>query len=222
MKLLKILSHPTKEGITIKNSRARFVTKLATTIAVIILVSGCSDMGAGVSIGNTKIKASKIQSIVDEMLAARKTVDTAQMDLIDGKQLLRNQAQFAVIKVLFDEIANERNLLVTASDVAQRRVEITTQIGGESNLPNALVSANLAESSFNDYLRILIIVDRLNADFISKGVPESQTSSEVSKALVVMAEKLGVEVNSKYGKWNPDSAAIEADDVTDGAVTPAP
>ncbi|MEN9294212.1 MAG: hypothetical protein RIT31_977, partial [Actinomycetota bacterium] len=207
---------------TIKNSRARFVTKLATTIAVIILVSGCSDMGAGVSIGNTKIKASKIQSIVDEMLAARKTVDTAQMDLIDGKQLLRNQAQFAVIKVLFDEIANERNLLVTASDVAQRRVEITTQIGGESNLPNALVSANLAESSFNDYLRILIIVDRLNADFISKGVPESQTSSEVSKALVVMAEKLGVEVNSKYGKWNPDSAAIEADDVTDGAVTPAP
>jgi hypothetical protein len=37
-----------------------------------------------------------------------------------------------------------------------------------------------------------------------------------------MAEKLGVEVNSKYGKWNPDSAAIEADDVTDGAVTPAP
>jgi len=179
-------------------------------------------MGAGVSIGNTKIKASKIQSIVDEMLAARKTVDTAQMDLIDGKQLLRNQAQFAVIKVLFDEIANERNLLVTASDVAQRRGEITTQIGGESNLPNALVSANLAESSFNDYLRILIIVDRLNADFISKGVPESQTSSEVSKALVVMAEKLGVEVNSRYGKWNPDSAAIEADDVTDGAVTPAP
>ncbi|MEY3454047.1 MAG: hypothetical protein RLZZ147_172 [Actinomycetota bacterium] len=208
--------------MTIKNSRVRFATKLATTIAVIILVSGCSNMGAGVSIGNTKIKASKIQSIVDEMLAARKTVDTAQMDLIDGKQLLRNQAQFAVIKVLFDEIANERNLLVTASDVAQRRGEITTQIGGESNLPNALVSANLAESSFNDYLRILIIVDRLNADFISKGVPESQTSSEVSSALVKMAEKLGVEVNSKYGKWNPDSAAIEADDVTDGAVTPAP
>ena len=194
--------------MTIKNSRVRFATKLATTIAVIILVSGCSNMGAGVSIGNTKIKASKIQSIVDEMLAARKTVDTAQMDLIDGKQLLRNQAQFAVIKVLFDEIANERNLLVTASDVAQRRGEITTQIGGESNLPNALVSANLAESSFNDYLRILIIVDRLNADFISKGVPESQTSSEVSSALVKMAEKLGVEVNSKYGKWNPDSAAI--------------
>jgi len=208
--------------MTIKNSRVRFATKLATTIAVIILVSGCSDMGAGVSIGNTKIKASKIQSIVDEMLAVRKTVDTTQMDLIEGKQLLRNQAQFAVIKVLFDEIANERNLLVTASDVAQRRGEITTQIGGESNLPNALVSANLAESSFNDYLRILIIVDRLNADFISKGVPESQTSSEVSSALVKMAEKLGVEVNSKYGKWNPDSAAIEADDVTDGAVTPAP
>jgi phosphosulfolactate synthase (CoM biosynthesis protein A) len=200
----------------------RFVTKLATLITILIFVSGCSDMGAGVSIGDTKIKASKIQSIVDEMLAARKTVDTTQMDLINGKQLLRNQAQFAVVKALFDEIAKERNLLVTASDVAQRRDEINTQIGGESNLPNALVSANLAESSFNDYLRILLIVDRLNADFISKGIPESQTGSEVSRALVAMSEKLGVKVNSKYGKWNPDSAAIEEDDVTDGAVTSAP
>jgi hypothetical protein len=208
--------------LTIKHSRTRFVTKLASLIAVVILISGCSEMGAGVSIGNTKIKASKIQSIVDEMLAARKNVDTAQMDLIEGKQLLRNQAQFAIVKVLFDEIANDRNLLVTASDIAQRRGEITAQIGGESNLPNALVSANLAESSFNDYLRILIIVDRLNAGFISKGIPESQASSEVSRALVAMSEKLGVEVNSKYGKWNPDSAAIEPDDVTDGAVTPAP
>lgn len=179
-------------------------------------------MGAGVSIGNTEIKASKIQAIVDEMLAARKSVDTSQMDLIEGKQLLRNQAQFAIVKVLFDQIATERNFVVTPSDVAQRRDQITSQIGGEANLPNALISANLAESSFNDYLRILIIVDRLNADSIAKGIPESQASGEVSKALISMAAKLGVEVNPKYGKWNPTSAAIEADDVTDGAVTPAP
>ena len=198
----------------------RLIKKLSTLIAVLVLVSGCSSMGAGVSIGDTEIKASKIQAIVDEMLAARKSVDTSQMDLIEGKQLLRNQAQFAIVKVLFDQIATERNFVVTPSDVAQRRDQITSQIGGEANLPNALISANLAESSFNDYLRILIIVDRLNS--IAKGIPESQASSEVSKALVAMAAKLGVEVNSKYGKWNPTSAAIEADDVTDGAVTPAP
>ena len=200
----------------------RLIKKLSTLIAVLVLVSGCSSMGAGVSIGDTEIKASKIQAIVDEMLAARKSVDTSQMDLIEGKQLLRNQAQFAIVKVLFDQIATERNFVVTPSDVAQRRDQITSQIGGEANLPNALISANLAESSFNDYLRILIIVDRLNSDSIAKGIPESQASSEVSKALVAMAAKLGVEVNSKYGKWNPTSAAIEADDVTDGAVTPAP
>ena len=125
----------------------RLIKKISTLIAVLVLVSGCSSMGAGVSIGDTEIKASKIQAIVDEMLAARKSVDTSQMDLIEGKQLLRNQAQFAIVKVLFDQIATERNFVVTPSDVAQRRDQITSQIGGEADRKSTrLNSSHVSES----------------------------------------------------------------------------
>ena len=196
--------------------------KISASLAVLLLVTGCAGMSSGISVGEEDIKSTQIQGVVDEILAARKTVDTAGMELIVGKQLLRNQAQFAVIRILFNQIAIDKNFTISNSDVAARRGDVINQVGGLDRLEPALVSANLAASTFDEYLRILIIVDRLNESFISSGIPEALVSQEVSKTLVATAEKLGVEVNPKYGTWNPITAAIEASDVTDGAVTPLP
>jgi hypothetical protein len=179
-------------------------------------------MSSGVSVGDKVVKAHEIQGVVDEILSARKLVDTSQMQLIVGKQLLRNQAQFAIIRILFDQIALDKNFLITDSDVASRRDEIIMQIGGANQLDSALVSANLAKSTFDDYLRILIIVDELTASFVQAGLPENLANQAVSKTLAETAKKLGVQVNPKYGAWNSESAAIEASDATDGAVTPLP
>lgn len=196
--------------------------KIAALLAVLLLVTGCAGMSSGITVGEEDIKSTQIQGVVDEILAARKTVDTAGMELIVGKQLLRNQAQFAVIRILFNQIVIDKNFTISDSDVAARRGDVINQVGGLDRLEPALVSANLAASTFDEYLRILIIVDRLNESFISSGIPEALVSQEVSKTLVATAEKLGVEVNPKYGTWNPITAAIEASDVTDGAVTPLP
>ena len=196
--------------------------KISALLAVLLLVTGCAGMSSGITVGEEDIKSTQIQGVVDEILAARKTVDTAGMELIVGKQLLRNQAQFAVIRILFNQIVIDKNFTISDSDVAARRGDVINQVGGLDRLEPALVSANLAASTFDEYLRILIIVDRLNESFISSGIPEALVSQEVSKTLVATAEKLGVEVNPKYGKWNPITAAIEASDVTDGAVTPLP
>jgi hypothetical protein len=196
--------------------------KISALLAVLLLVTGCAGMSSGITVGEEDIKSTQIQGVVDEILAARKTVDTAGMELIVGKQLLRNQAQFAVIRILFNQIVIDKNFTISDSDVAARRGDVINQVGGLDRLEPALVSANLAASTFDEYLRILIIVDRLNESFISSGIPEALVSQEVSKTLVATAEKLGVEVNPKYGIWNPITAAIEASDVTDGAVTPLP
>ncbi len=202
--------------------RVGLYKKISASLAVLLLVTGCAGMSSGISVGEEDIKSTQIQGVVDEILAARKTVDTAGMELIVGKQLLRNQAQFAVIRILFNQIVIDKNFTISDSDVAARRGDVINQVGGLDRLEPALVSANLAASTFDEYLRILIIVDRLNESFISSGIPEALVSQEVSKTLVATAEKLGVEVNPKYGTWNPITAAIEASDVTDGAVTPLP
>jgi len=179
-------------------------------------------MTSGVSIGETEIKSSEIQKSVDEILTARKTVDTSQMQLVEGPELLRNQAQFIIIKRILDEVAKDKNLSVTSADVASRRADAISRLGGESGLPEALVSANLAASSLDAYLRVLIISDRLISELASSGLSEEEATSQLTKLVTDKALKLGVKVNTKYGKWNPNTATIEAADTTGGAVTPAP
>jgi hypothetical protein len=179
-------------------------------------------MSSGVTVGKKEITASEIQKSVDEVLVARKNIDTSQMELVEGPELLRNQAQFVIISNVLDKIATDMKLSVTPADIAARRTNIITQIGGENELPKALVGASLAESNLNAYLRILIISERVTSEIIKSGTPESESADAVTKIVTEAAAKLGVKVNAKYGKWNPKSATIDAADVTGGAVTPLP
>jgi hypothetical protein len=198
------------------------IKKILSTLIVAFLVTSCGSMTTGVSIGNSGIKSSEIQKSVDEILTARKTVDTSQMQLVEGPELLRNQAQFVIVKRILDEIALDKNLSVTSADVASRRADAISRLGGEGGLPTALVSANLAASNLDSYLRVLIISDLLISNLAASGLSEEEATTQVTKLVTDKAIKLGVKVNAKYGKWNPNTATIEAADTTGGAVTPAP
>ena len=198
------------------------IKKILSTLIVAFLVTSCGSMTTGVSIGNSEIKSSEIQKSVDEILTARKTVDTSQMQLVEGPELLRNQAQFVIVKRILDEIALDKNLSVTSADVASRRADAISRLGGEGGLPTALVSANLAASNLDSYLRVLIISDLLISNLAASGLSEEEATTQVTKLVTDKAIKLGVKVNAKYGKWNPNTATIEAADTTGGAVTPAP
>jgi len=188
----------------------------------VLLVSGCCGMSTGVSIGDKEIKASEIQKSVDEILTARNSTDTSQMQLVEGPELLRTQAQFVIISNLLDRIAIDKKLDITQADVGARKADIIASIGGEGELPKALVGASLAASNFDAYLRILIISERLNTDLTATGMSQEQATEEVTKLVTLTASKLGVKVNAKYGKWNPATASIEIGDATGGAVTPLP
>jgi PBP1b-binding outer membrane lipoprotein LpoB len=196
--------------------------KLISPLLVALLLAGCSSMSSGVKVGDQEFTSTEIQKTVDEILAARKNVDTTGMDLIVGPELLREQAQFFIVRVLMDKIAKDMFVTVTAADVAARKADVISRLGSESELPAAIVSANLAESNLESYLRVLIISERLHENFVKAGVSESDAPNFVEQLVVETASKLGVKVNSKYGKWNADNASIQAGDPTDGAVTEQP
>ena len=196
--------------------------KVITTVLAALVLTSCSSMNSAITIGDKEFSTSDVQKPVDEVLRDRKKVDTSQMQLPEADELLRNQAQFYIVGILLDRIAADKKLSVTNADIAARRTEILSQVGGEAELPKALVSASLAQSNLDAYLKILIISEKLSKDIILSGVSSEQAAEEVNKIVVALAKKLGVKVNPKYGKWNPATASIESGDLTDGAVIPAP
>ena len=205
-----------------RRKRMELFKKIIITVLATLLLTSCSSMNSGITIGDKEFSINDIQKPVDEVLSDRKKVDTAGMQLPEADELLRNQAQFYIVGALLDRIATDKKLSVTNADIAARRTEILSQVGGEAELPKALVSASLAQSNLDAYLKILIISEKLSKDIILSGVSSEQAAEEVNKIVVAVAKKLGVKVNPKYGKWNPITASIESGDITDGAVTPAP
>ena len=196
--------------------------RIITTVLAALVLTSCSSMNSAITIGDKEFSTSDVQKPVDEVLRDRKKVDTSQMQLPEADELLRNQAQFYIVGILLDRIAADKKLSVTNADIAARRTEILSQVGGEAELPKALVGASLAQSNLDAYLKILIISEKLSKDIILSGVSSEQAAEEVNKIVVALAKKLGVKVNPKYGKWNPETASIESGDLTDGAVKPAP
>ena len=187
-----------------------------------MVLTGCSQVGSGVSIGDTEVSSAQIQKYVDEIMTERSKVDTSQMDLDTGAVLIRTQAQFQIISAVLDQIISDKKISVTPADVAARRAGIVNQVGGEDQMPRALVAAGLAPSNFDKYLKIILISERLNELVLAEGATEQTAGDAVTKLVTDAANKLGVTVNARYGKWNAATATIDEADNTDGAVTPVP
>jgi hypothetical protein len=196
--------------------------KISAGLLTLIILTACGQMGSGVAIGETEISSAQIQKYVDEILTERAKVDTSQMNLESGAQLSRTQAQFQIITNILDQVIADKKITITPADVAARRAEIVLQQGGEDQMPQALVSASLAPSNLDKYIKIIMISEKLNEFIIAEGATPESAGDVLTKIVTDTAKKLGVSVNERYGKWNPETASIEEADNTDGAVTPVP
>lgn len=202
--------------------KLKSLKKITAGLVIVFLLSACGATGSGVTIGKTEISSAEIQKYVDEILSERTKVDTSQMNLDSGASLLRTQAQFQIISTVLDELISEKKISITPADVAARRADIVAQVGGEASLPSALVSASLAPSNLDKYLKIILISEKLNELVISEGATAESAGEVVTKLVTDTAKRIGVKVNSRYGKWNEETATIDEADNTDGAVTPVP
>jgi hypothetical protein len=199
------------------------VKKILTALVVAtgLLLTGCSNVDAALTMGETKITTAELQATADLILAERTKVDTSQMQLDTGEVLLRNQLNFQLLLAGFSEIAKELDIRVTASEIAGRRAEIVEQVGGAEALPAALVSASIAPGDFDGYIRAMLTTQKLTEALIQTGVPEADTQTRVQQLFVAKVNELKVEVNPRYGAWDATTGQIVAAEAAGDVVTPS-
>ena len=193
----------------------------ALVLATGLLLTGCSNVDAALTMGDTKITTAELQANVDLILAERAKVDTSQMQLESGATLLRNQLNFQLLLAGFAEIAKEFSIQVTSSEIASRRAQIVEQVGGADALPAALVSASIAPGDLDGYLRAVVTTEKLGQAFTQIGGAEAEIQTEVQKLLVKKLNDLKVKVNPRYGKWDETIGQVVAAEAAGDAVTPS-
>jgi hypothetical protein len=199
------------------------VKKILTALVVAtgLLLTGCSNVDAALSLGDTKVTTAELQANVDSLLAERAKVDTTQMQLDSGETLLRNQLNFKLLIAGFAEIASELDIQITSSEIAGRRAEIIEQVGGEELLPNALVSASIAPEDLDGYLRAILTTQKLGQALAQNGVAEADVQARIQELFVAKVNELKVKVSPRYGKWDPTTGTIIAAVAAGDAVTPS-
>ena len=197
--------------------------KILTALAVAtgLLLTGCSNVDAALTIGDTKITTAEFQANADIVLAERTKVDTSQMQLETGEVFLRNQLNFQLLLAGFGEIAQELDIQVTNSEIAGRRAEIVEQVGGAEALPAALVSASIAPADFDGYIRAMLITQKLSQALVQTGVAEADAQARIQQLFVAKVNELKVTINPRYGKWDATTGQIVAADAAGGVVTPS-
>ena len=193
----------------------------ALVVATGLLLTGCSNVDAAVTLGDTKITTAELQVNVDLLLAERAKVDTSQMQLETGSTLNVSQLRFHLLGTLLRELGQELQLNVTKAEIDSRRASIVEQVGGEAALPTALVNAGIAPQDLDRYIEAIAYSDKIGQKLVAAGVTEDQLGTEIQKLVVAKAKEIGVTVNPRYGKWDATTADVVPADSAESAVTPS-
>lgn len=205
------------------NESELYVKKILALLGVIsvLALSGCGKADSAATIGDITISQATVQSTIDEILAERAKIDTADMQIQTGSELNRAQLRFTIITTIFDEIAKELKITIATTELEQAKTELITQSGGEEALPKNLVAAQIAPSNFERYVRAVLTSNKIKEALIGTGVAEEDVDMRISQLINAKAAELKVTVNPRYGKWDQESGDVVAIDSAGSAVVPS-
>ncbi len=189
-----------------------------SAIAAALLLTGCSQVGAAATIGDTKITQEVVQGSIDAILAERGKIDISQMELQTGADLNLSQLRFQVLTVLIREVGKDFKIEASKAEIDTRRAGIVEQVGGEAELPKALVGAGIAPQNLDLYLEAVIVSGKISDAIVATGVTQEALGAEISRIVAAKAAKLKVEINPRYGKWDAVNADVVAVDSAGDAV----
>jgi len=181
-------------------------------------LAGCAQIGAAATVGDTKITQAVVQGSIDSILAERGKIDISQMELQTGADLNLSQLRFQVLTVLIREVGKDFKVEASKAEIDTRRAAIVEQVGGEAELPKALVGAGIAPQNFDLYLEAVIVSGKISDAIVATGVTQEALGGEITKIVAAKAAQLKVDVNPRYGKWDPVNADVVAVDSAGDAV----
>ena len=192
---------------------------LVAFVAATVALTGCSKVDSAATVGDAQIALSDLQSQVDLILSEREGVDTSQMQLEDGEALTRSQLSYMISNLIIEGVAKDEKIETTTSEIEAYKTEIFTNIGGQENLPNVLVSAAIPSTSLDDVLRRDLILRKIGEKQSAAGSDDAAVNASIQKLVTDKANSLKVTVNPRYGTWDVNTLTVVASEPAGDAVT---
>jgi hypothetical protein len=191
---------------------------IATLILGVAVLSGCSDSpklaGSAVVINGKVIPASAVADRVDKVRAQIQETDPSLLSEVPSLvQINQRTVDHFVRASLFEEAVAREGIKVTDRDVEAYRDEIFAQYSKES-IEAQLVAQNAVPADDVEGFMREIMVQRILMEKLAPGADNQTQFLAMTDYLTALSDELGVELNPRFGKWDPSNLISTPGDET--------
>ena len=191
---------------------------VATLILGVAVLTGCSDSpklaGSAVVVDGKVIPASAVAERVDKVRSQIQVTDPSLVSEVPSLiQINQRAVDHFVRAALFAEAVSREGINVTDRDVAEYKAEVFEQYAQET-IEAQLVSQNAVPADDLDGFMREILVQRILMEKLAPGADNQTQFLAMTEYLTALSEELGVELNPRFGKWDPSNLISSPGDKT--------
>ena len=182
---------------------------VATLILGVAVLSGCSDSpklaGSAAIVNGEVIPASAVADRADKVRAQIQVTDPSLISEVPSLiQINQRAVDHFVRAALFEEAATREGIEITDRDVSAYRDEVFSQYSKES-IEAQLVSQNAVPADEIDNFMREILLQRALMEKLAPGAANQTQFLAMTDYLTSLSAELGVELNPRFGTWDPEN-----------------
>jgi hypothetical protein len=191
---------------------------VATLVLGVAVLTGCSDSpklaGSAVVINGKVIPASAVADRVDKVRAQIQITDPSLINEVPSLiQLNQRAVDHFVLDALLEEVVAREGIKVTDRDVAAYRDEVFAQYAKET-IEAQLASQNAVPADDVDGFMYEILVQRALMEKLAPGADKQTRNLALFDYLTKLSQELNVELNPRFGTWDPSNLKSTPGDQT--------
>jgi hypothetical protein len=205
------------EGWFLKGTSVK-LRLVATLILGVAVLTGCSDSpklaGSAVVINGKVIPVAVVAERVDEIRSEIQVTDPALMREIPSLVQINQRAVDHFVRAsLFEEAVKREGIKVMDRDVAAYRDEVFAQYSQDA-VEAQLLTQNAVPGKDVDQFMREIMIQRILMEKLAPGANRQTQFLAMTDDLTALSEELGVELNPRFGKWDPSNLISTPGDET--------
>jgi parvulin-like peptidyl-prolyl isomerase len=184
-----------------RTARRVGVAALGALAAVALTACSAPHTGAAAMVGSHRITTAAVQQRVANFRDAAAALNQGSPQENGG--LTRNTVRDMIMSDVVAHALRDHDLTVTSSEIGQARASDAKQLGGEKGLRQALLEQRgVAPDATDDFYRRMLGLQKL-AQLTGQDPNTEQGSEALRKSLAESVRTLKVEINPRYGVWDP-------------------
>lgn len=191
---------------------------VATIVLGVAVLTGCSDSpklaGSAVVINGNVVSASSVADRVDKVRAQIQVTDPSLISEVPSLIQINQRAVDHFIRAaLFEEAVAREGINVTQRDVEAYRDEVFAQYAKET-IEAQLVSQNAVPADDVEGFMREIMIQRILMEKLAPGADNQTQFIAMTDYLTALSDELGVELNPRFGTWDPSNLITTPGDQT--------